>query len=134
MALERAPIRAVIFDMDGVITDSEPLYAEAVNATIDSTPHRLSATDHMAIMGSSIEATWDYVIDRIRTGRRPGALGERVLPGGRPSAQPARGPHPGNLRPPARTWPTGPKARAGDVVHERMGRCGPASLGPAPDV
>ena len=64
MALERAPIRAVIFDMDGVITDSEPLYAEAVNATIDSTPHRLSATDHMAIMGSSIEATWDYVIDR----------------------------------------------------------------------
>ncbi len=54
--------RAVIFDMDGVITDSEPFYAEAINVVLASHGHVLTRDDHRAIMGSSIDYTWEYVI------------------------------------------------------------------------
>ena len=56
--------QAVIFDMDGVITDSEPLYSEAVNVVLAPEGLTLSDDDHRAIMGSSIRYTWRYVIDR----------------------------------------------------------------------
>ena len=56
--------QAVIFDMDGVITDSEPLYGEAVNVVLAREGLALSDDDHRAIMGSSIAYTWRYVIDR----------------------------------------------------------------------
>ncbi len=56
--------QAVIFDMDGVITDSEPFYAAAVNVVIEPLGHRLTDEDHRAIMGSSIDYTWQWVIDR----------------------------------------------------------------------
>lgn len=57
--------QAVIFDMDGVITDSEPLYGEAVNVVLAKEGLTLSDEDHRAIMGSSIRFTWRYVIDRL---------------------------------------------------------------------
>lgn len=56
--------QAVIFDMDGVITDSEPLYSEAVNLVLAKAGALLTDEDHRAIMGSSIDFTWQYVIDR----------------------------------------------------------------------
>ena len=56
--------QAVIFDMDGVITDSEPLYGEAVNVVLAREGLALTDDDHRAIMGSSIGYTWRYVIDR----------------------------------------------------------------------
>ena len=56
--------QAVIFDMDGVITDSEPLYSEAVNLVLAKAGASLTDEDHRAIMGSSIDFTWQYVIDR----------------------------------------------------------------------
>ncbi len=60
--------RAVIFDMDGVITDSEPFYAEAINVVLASHGHVLTHDDHRAIMGSSIDYTWEYVIGRFKLG------------------------------------------------------------------
>lgn len=57
--------QAVIFDMDGVITDSEPLYAQAVNLVLTEHGLALTEEDHRAIMGSSIDSTWRYVIDRL---------------------------------------------------------------------
>ena len=56
--------QAVIFDMDGVITDSEPLYAEAINEVLASHGHVLTPDDHRAVMGSSIDDTWAYVARR----------------------------------------------------------------------
>ncbi len=56
--------QAVILDMDGVLTDSEPLYAEAVNVALHETGFTMSSTDHQAIMGSSIDYTWEWVVDR----------------------------------------------------------------------
>lgn len=60
------PIHAVIFDMDGVITDSEPFYSEAVNVVLNGSGHRLTGADHNAIMGSSIDYTWTWVMDRFK--------------------------------------------------------------------
>ena len=56
--------QAVIFDMDGVVTDSEPLYAEAVTVALGETGLSLSREDHQAIMGSSIDYTWEWVMSR----------------------------------------------------------------------
>lgn len=60
--------RAVIFDMDGVITDSEPFYAEAINVVLAGHGHVLTRDDHRAIMGSNIDYTWDYVVRRFKLG------------------------------------------------------------------
>ncbi len=60
----RTPIKAVIFDMDGVITDSELLYGEAINVVFEGAPHVLTDDDHRAIMGSSIDYTWDWIMRR----------------------------------------------------------------------
>ena len=65
------PFHAVIFDMDGVLTDSEPLYAEALNEVLRGSGYVLTKKDHEAIMGSSIEDTWDWVYSRF------GLKGER---------------------------------------------------------
>ena len=56
--------QAVIFDMDGVITDSEPFYAEAVNVVLAERGLTLTEEDHRAIMGSSIDYTWRWVMER----------------------------------------------------------------------
>ncbi len=56
--------QAVIFDMDGVITDSEPLYGEAVNRVLADLGLFLTEEDHQHIMGSSIDYTWTWVMER----------------------------------------------------------------------
>ena len=63
--------RAVIFDMDGVIADSEPLYAEAINVVLRCTGHVLTELDHAAIMGSSISETWGWVHRRFALSGEP---------------------------------------------------------------
>jgi HAD superfamily hydrolase (TIGR01509 family) len=50
--------RAVIFDMDGVLADSEPVFLDGLNAVIAGTGRRVSEELHQAIMGTSVEDTW----------------------------------------------------------------------------
>ena len=69
--------QAVIFDMDGVLTDSEPLYAEAVNVALAQTGFALTEEDHRAIMGSSIDYTWEWVMARFSLDRDIGYWKER---------------------------------------------------------
>ena len=57
--------RAVIFDMDGVITDSEPLYANALDFVLNREGHSLAAEDHRAVMRRSATYTWSYVFERL---------------------------------------------------------------------
>lgn len=59
------PQRAVIFDMDGVITDSEPLYAEALDIVLGRKSIVLDPADHRAVIGRSVTFTWQYLIDRL---------------------------------------------------------------------
>jgi HAD superfamily hydrolase (TIGR01509 family) len=53
--------RAVIFDLDGVIWDGEPLYHEAFNIVLAPYGHAVTASDYSQIIGLSVEAAWDWV-------------------------------------------------------------------------
>ncbi|MCL0101952.1 HAD family phosphatase [Dehalococcoidia bacterium] len=50
------------------MTDSEHLYAEAVNRALDGTGNILTDNDHRQIMGSSIDFTWQWVMKRFCLG------------------------------------------------------------------
>ncbi len=54
--------QAVVFDMDGVISDSEPFYTEAINVVLEPYGVRMTDAEHEAIIGSSIDDTWRFVI------------------------------------------------------------------------
>ncbi len=56
--------RAVIFDLDGVLWDGEPLYHEAFNIVLAPYGHRVSDDDYDQIIGTSVEACWDWLRDR----------------------------------------------------------------------
>src|SRR5262245_32765865 len=71
-ALERAPSpRAVLFDMDGVLVDSEPIHVEAMRAVLD--PFGVAYTDeeNEAFFGcTDLEA---FAVLRTRHGLTPSA-------------------------------------------------------------
>ena len=54
--------RAVIFDLDGVIWDGEPLYHEAFNVVLAPYGHTVTESDYSQIIGLSVEAAWDWVL------------------------------------------------------------------------
>ena len=55
--------RAVIFDMDGVIADSEPTYLEAINLVLAPTGHHMSEKRYEGVIGSSVHVTWRTILD-----------------------------------------------------------------------
>ena len=56
---------AVIFDMDGVLADSEPLYLEAANAVLEPLGRRLSEEQNRAFMGSSVTNSWQGIMEAL---------------------------------------------------------------------
>jgi HAD superfamily hydrolase (TIGR01509 family) len=56
-------LRAVIFDMDGVIADSEPTYREAINLVLASTGHQVSEQQYEEVIGTSVHFTWRTILD-----------------------------------------------------------------------
>jgi len=65
------PFRAVIFDLDGVLWDGEPLYHEAFNVVLAPHGHRVTADEYTNIIGLSVEAAWDWVLSRFRIKEPP---------------------------------------------------------------
>jgi beta-phosphoglucomutase len=53
--------QAVIFDMDGVLADSEPIYNAAMQHVLNPLGHVVTDEQQRQIMGSSIEATWQFL-------------------------------------------------------------------------
>jgi len=53
--------RAVIFDLDGVLWDGEPLYHEAFNVILEPYGYHLTKDDYEHIIGLSVEGAWDWV-------------------------------------------------------------------------
>jgi HAD superfamily hydrolase (TIGR01509 family) len=53
--------RAVVFDLDGVLWDGEPLYHEAFNVILEPYGHRVTEDDYNHIIGLSVEGAWDWV-------------------------------------------------------------------------
>ncbi|MGI8587142.1 MAG: HAD family hydrolase [Chloroflexia bacterium] len=57
-------IRAVIFDMDGVLLDSEPLHHAAMNAVLASYGYSVEDAEFSDYIGDSSENAWRAVISR----------------------------------------------------------------------
>ena len=58
--------RAVVFDLDGVLWDGEPLYREAFNVVLRPIGHEVTVPQYEQIIGSSVEAAWEWVIGRFK--------------------------------------------------------------------
>ena len=67
-----ARYHAVVFDLDGVLWDGEPLYHEAFNIVLKPYGHRVTPEDYSNIIGNSVEAAWDYVLKRYQLTESPG--------------------------------------------------------------
>jgi HAD superfamily hydrolase (TIGR01509 family) len=67
------PYRAVIFDLDGVLWDGEPLYPEAFNVVLKPYGHSIALTDpdYVQIIGKSVEAAWDWMRTRFQLNESP---------------------------------------------------------------
>jgi HAD superfamily hydrolase (TIGR01509 family) len=70
---------AVIFDMDGVLADTEPLNQRALEAVLGLRGARLSAEELAALIGLSNDATWRGIVDRFALAETPRALEDEYV-------------------------------------------------------
>jgi beta-phosphoglucomutase len=68
------PYRAVVFDLDGVLWDGEPIYHEAFNVVLKPYGHVVKAEEYENIIGNSVEAAWAWVLQRYRITGSPVAF------------------------------------------------------------
>jgi len=64
-------LHAVVFDLDGVIWDGEPLYHEAFNVVLAPYGTQVTDTDYRNIIGLSVEAAWEWVRQRFALTESP---------------------------------------------------------------
>ena len=57
-------IRAVIFDMDGVLADSEPLYLQGINEVLKDFGLAITEEDHNELLGAAVGPTWDFIFEK----------------------------------------------------------------------
>ncbi|MFC3787484.1 HAD family hydrolase [Paenibacillus sp. GCM10012307] len=59
-----APIKAIIFDMDGVLIDSEPIYFEIERSSFTHFGADVSEEEHHTFVGVTLESMWQQVLDK----------------------------------------------------------------------
>ena len=62
------PLRAVTFDMDGLLVDSEPLWFQAESAVMERLAGTWAHGDQDVLVGGSMATTVDYLLSK---GTRP---------------------------------------------------------------
>ena len=62
---DRTRPRAIVFDMDGVLVDSEPIHQEACNAILAREGKSLTDEEYASYIGTTIESTWDGLKERL---------------------------------------------------------------------
>lgn len=72
-------IQAVIFDMDGLLVDSEPVWDQARRAMADQAGKAWTEDDHKAVMGVSTREWADYMIERLELSLSPEAVVDQVI-------------------------------------------------------
>ena len=60
-----ARYQAVVFDMDGVLVDSEPVFFEAVNKLLEPAGKRIEWEDYQHLLGSTMSNTWNSVLETV---------------------------------------------------------------------
>ena len=62
MSAARDTYSAVIFDMDGVLVDSEPAFFDAVNQVLSADGRSIEFGRYQVLLGTSVEETWRGLI------------------------------------------------------------------------
>ena len=57
--------RAVVFDMDGVLVDTEPAFFDAANAVLAEEGQQIEWERYRVLLGTSVEVTWHSLIDML---------------------------------------------------------------------
>jgi HAD superfamily hydrolase (TIGR01509 family) len=68
------PFRAIVFDLDGVIWDGEPLYHEAFNVVLAPYGHVVTDEDYENVIGHGVEDAWAWVLDRFQITEEPASF------------------------------------------------------------
>jgi HAD superfamily hydrolase (TIGR01509 family) len=63
--------RAVVFDLDGVLWDGEPLYHEAFNVVLRPRGFIVTPEDYASIIGNSVENAWAWVLQHFNISEPP---------------------------------------------------------------
>ena len=63
--------RAIVFDLDGVLWDGEPIYHEAFNVVLKPYGHIVTPDDYLKIIGNSVEAAWTWVLNHFAITESP---------------------------------------------------------------
>lgn len=58
-----ARYKAIVFDLDGVLWDGEPIYQHAFDVVLERYGVTVSDEEYVAVIGSSVEAAWRHVLD-----------------------------------------------------------------------
>jgi len=66
--------RAVVFDLDGVLWDGEPLYHEAFNVVLEPYGYSVTSEDYVNIIGHSVEAAWEWVLNNFKIREDPASF------------------------------------------------------------
>ena len=66
--------RAVVFDLDGVLWDGEPLYHEAFNVVLEPYGYSVTSEDYVNIIGHSVEAAWEWVLNNFKIREEPASF------------------------------------------------------------
>lgn len=60
-----APYSAVVFDMDGVLVDTEPAFYDAVNEMLAPTGRQVAWEQYKTLVGTSTSVTWRGVLQMV---------------------------------------------------------------------
>lgn len=72
-------IEAVIFDMDGLLVDSEPVWDKARRGMAEEVGKDWNEADHQAVMGVSTQAWADYMINRLELSLSPQEVQDQII-------------------------------------------------------
>ena len=65
MSSMQGPYHAVVFDMDGVLADSEPAFFEALNEVLMPTGKQIEWERYQQFLGTSVSVTWRGVLEQL---------------------------------------------------------------------
>lgn len=80
-AVDGEPLRAVLFDMDGLLIDSEPLWFEVETEVMTRLGGIWTPADQEALLGSSLDRSVRYFMDRAQVSADPAEVGEWMIGG-----------------------------------------------------
>lgn len=72
-------IKAIIFDMDGLLVDSEPYWDKARHDMAAEAGQNWTEDDHQAVMGVSTEEWTTYMIQRLKLTLSPPDVEQRII-------------------------------------------------------